>query len=200
MNIYEKLVELRKEVEYLQKTLQGNQGVSSSAVLAKIRPKMDELKIVLIPAITNAKTFPKNSYGKKDSKELFTEVFMEYTWVNAEDPTEMVKIPWYTQGIDMGEKGIGKALTYGEKYVILKTLQIPTDKDDPDQFAQNTVEYITKVEGQAIKDRCENAGMDEQERKRFLAGNQISKDTTKAEAKEFIKNIETKIKEWKEVK
>src|SRR5690606_10249645 len=45
------------------------------------------------------------------------------------------KSSWYGQGIDIaGEKGVGKALTYAEKYYLLKTFNIATDKDDPDSF------------------------------------------------------------------
>ena len=36
--------------------------------------------------------------------------------------------------MDDGEKGVGKALTYAEKYFMLKFFNIPTDKDDPDSF------------------------------------------------------------------
>jgi hypothetical protein len=57
------------------------------------------------------------------------------TWVNAEQPEETIECSWYGQGVDIaGEKGVGKALTYSEKYFMLKFFNIPTDKDDPDSF------------------------------------------------------------------
>lgn len=44
-------------------------------------------------------------------------------------------MPFYAQGIDTeGEKGVGKALTYAEKYFLLKQFNIATDTDDPDSF------------------------------------------------------------------
>jgi len=44
-------------------------------------------------------------------------------------------VNWYAQGIDLaGEKGPGKALTYAEKYFLLKFFNIATSADDPDTF------------------------------------------------------------------
>ena len=134
MNIYEKLIEVRKAVPYLQKEAKGHQYnyVSSSQVLSAVRRRMDEVGLMLIPTITNTKVTAEND-GKRTT--YFTELWIDFTWVNAEKPDETVKSSWYGQGIDIaGERGVGKALTYAEKYYLLKTFNIATDKDDPDSF------------------------------------------------------------------
>lgn len=134
MNIYEKLIEVRKAVPYLQKEAKGHQYnyVSSSQVLSAVRQRMDEVGLMLIPTITNTKVTAEND-GKRTT--YFTELWIDFTWVNAEKPDETVKSSWYGQGIDIaGEKGVGKALTYAEKYYLLKTFNIATDTDDPDSF------------------------------------------------------------------
>lgn len=145
MNIYQKLIEVRKVVPYLQKEAQGNQYnyVSSSQVLAATKLKMDELGLILIPRVINHKVSESAiELRNKETEDIFkrtityfTELDMVMTWVNAEDPKETIECPWYGQGVDIaGEKGVGKALTYAEKYFILKFFNIPTDKDDPDSF------------------------------------------------------------------
>lgn len=134
MNIYEKLIEVRKAVPYLQKASEGHQYkyVSSSQVLAAVRQRMDEVGLMLIPTITNTKVTTESD-GKRTT--YFTELWIDFTWINAEKPDELLKSSWYGQGIDIaGEKGVGKALTYAEKYYLLKTFNIATDKDDPDSF------------------------------------------------------------------
>lgn len=134
MNIYEKLIEVRKAVPYLQKEAKGHQYnyVSSSQVLSAVRRRMDEVGLMLIPTITNTKVTAEND-GKRTT--YFTELWIDFTWVNAEKPDETVKSSWYGQGIDIaGERGVGKALTYAEKYYLLKTFNIATEKDDPDSF------------------------------------------------------------------
>lgn len=135
MNIYQKLIEVRKTVPYLQKESKGFQYkyTASSQVLAAVRAKMDELWLLLIPEVLDH-----NVTAAKDSKgrtNYFTELDMRMTWVNAENPEERIQVTWYAQGLDLeGEKGVGKAMTYGEKYFLLKFFNIATDKDDPDSF------------------------------------------------------------------
>jgi hypothetical protein len=143
LNIYQKLIEVRKAVPYLQKEHEGEQYkyVSSSQVLSKVRDEMDKQGLLLIPKITGTKVAgdmveKKDKYGNtKHTTTYFTEISMEYTWVNSEKPEETIVCPWYGQGVDIaGEKGVGKALTYAEKYFLLKFFNIATDKDDPDSF------------------------------------------------------------------
>jgi hypothetical protein len=68
-----------------------------------------------------------------------TELVLEFTWVNVDNPTETLTARWYGQGIDAGEKGVGKALTYAEKYYLLEFFHVPTgDADDPDAIAPPT--------------------------------------------------------------
>jgi hypothetical protein len=134
VNIYEKLIEVRKAVPYLQKEAKGHQYnyVSSSQVLSAVRRRMDEVGLMLLPTITKTNVIAEND-GKRTT--YFTELWIDFAWVNAEKPDETVKSSWYGQGIDIaGEKGVGKALTYAEKYYLLKTFNIATDKDDPDSF------------------------------------------------------------------
>lgn len=140
------MIEVRKTVTYLKKENPGAQYqyVSSSQVLANVREKMDELGLILEPAVTghNVRESVVESKDKdgnvfKRTTTYFTELDMTMTWVNAENPEEKIVKPWYGQGVDIaGEKGVGKALTYAEKYFMLKFFNIATDKDDPDAFQQ----------------------------------------------------------------
>lgn len=146
MNIYQKLIEVRKAVPYLQKETPGHQYkyTSSAQVLAAVRDKLNELGLLLIPKVLNAKVSSEtvdnvNKEGVvfKKTTTYFTELEMEMVWVNADNPEETITVPWYGQGVDIaGEKGVGKALTYAEKYFILKQFNIPTDQDDPDRFQE----------------------------------------------------------------
>jgi hypothetical protein len=163
MNIYQKLIEVRKSVPYLQKESTGAQYkyVGSSQVLASLKAKMDELQLLLIPRVTSHKVSEstiqyysvdadkrETEHVTKRTTTYFTEIDMTMTWVNAENPEETIECPWYGQGVDIaGEKGVGKALTYAEKYFMLKFFNVPTDKDDPDSFqAKHDDKPVTKPE------------------------------------------------------
>jgi hypothetical protein len=151
LNIYQKLIEVRKSVPYLKKEAEGKQYsyTGSSQVLASVRNKMDELGLLLIPRIVGKNLIEspiefKDTNGNvtKRTTTYFTELIMTMTWVNADKPDETIECPWYGQGVDIaGEKGVGKALTYAEKYFILKQFNIATDKDDPDAWQEKAESY-----------------------------------------------------------
>ncbi len=141
LNIYQKLIEVRKSCAGLQKKNEGFQYkyVSSSDTLKALRGAMDEQGLLLIPEVLSHEIREyetvKEVHGKADKKGIsyFTDLTIQYTWVNSEDPTgDKIVCQWCAQGVDTGEKGVGKALTYGEKYFLLKFFNIHTDKDDPD--------------------------------------------------------------------
>jgi hypothetical protein len=130
MNIYQKLLEVKKHVDFLKKDTKGHQFLynPSSQVIASVRDKMNEVGLFLECRIESPVLHSKN----ENEKQYLTELFMKMIWVNVDKPDERIEIPWYGQGLDTGEKGVGKALTYAEKFFILKQFNIPTDKDDPD--------------------------------------------------------------------
>lgn len=146
-NIYQKLVEVRKEVTYLQKSAQGEKFnyVASSQVLASVRDKMDELGLFLEIEVLDRQVNVRERVQKyqngneKISYQYEAELDIEFTWINAENPEEKITKKWFSMGLDIGDnsKSVGKAVTYAEKYFLLKTFNIPTDKDDPDSFQTN---------------------------------------------------------------
>lgn len=147
LNLYRKLLQVRKAVPYLQKSEKGHQYqyVGSSQVLGALREELDKVGLLLFPNVVDSKVTITNLESKdkynnpKITSKLVTELKMEYTWVDV-DSGEEITVPFYAQGLDTeGEKGVGKALTYAEKYFLLKQFNIATDKDDPDSF-QNKVE------------------------------------------------------------
>jgi hypothetical protein len=135
MNIHQKLIEIRKSVRYLAKDNKGYQYsyVSSAQALASVREAMNATGVLIIPDVLSSGITERET--KSGGRQYMTELHMRYTLVNAEDPKDTISIIWYGQGVDDAEKGVGKALTYAEKYLILKLFNIPTDKDDPDRHA-----------------------------------------------------------------
>ena len=77
---------------------------------------------------------------KQTKSGVRTEYFMRlktvYRFVNIDDPTDYIEVTSYSDGIDSGDKACGKAMTYGDKYALLKAYKIPTG-DDPDQWGSD---------------------------------------------------------------
>lgn len=141
MNLYEKLVQIRKDVVEFSKDKESYKYsyVSGSQAIRKIRSKMDELGILLIPNMgeTESHTYDYKTIDKqgkeKDNTDYVVTGSMSYTWLNAEKPEETLTIPWKLYGSqDDISKAFGSGLTYSERYFILKFFQAPTDADDPD--------------------------------------------------------------------
>ena len=128
-NLAQRLVAVRESVTSISKDgLNPHHNfkyASSSAVLSAIRPAMDREGVLLVPRVTAHEV-------SEIGKQMLVCLDLEYVWINADNPEDRITCPWYAQGIDMGERGVGKAYTYGEKYFICKFFNIPTDKDDPD--------------------------------------------------------------------
>lgn len=165
MNIYQKLVEIRKEVKHLQKDKEGYgyNYTSGSKVLSSIRDKMDELGVLLSPEIieqgkeqTLVKVWDKRASAMVEKVEWVVELKMNYTWINAENPDDkyVVPFPAFGQQPDPGQ-ALGTALTYSERYLILKEFQIATDDLDPDALQDGKKQNVSTGKGDS-KPNCPN--------------------------------------------
>lgn len=137
--IYKKLLELQKAVVGLTKDKSGNsyQYVSGDKILGIVRPAMDKLGLLLIPEVEDA-TFTRQDYNlydkngnAKPKSEIFCDLKIKFTWVDSESGETLV-CHWASSGQNNWDKGLGSALTYGERYFLLKFFHIATDKDDVD--------------------------------------------------------------------
>lgn len=137
MNLRQKLVEIRKDIGGFTKDKKSfnYDYVSGSQVLSKIQHKMNELGVLLIPAV-NDQTFHEHAYKDKygkDKLDFIVHGTMTYTWANADDPEDEMKVPFYYTGQqDDISKAFGSGLTYSERYFVIKFFNLPTDADDPD--------------------------------------------------------------------
>jgi hypothetical protein len=166
MNLYTKLVDIRKSVEYLQKTERGNQGamyVDPAVLVQKIRAKMDDGGILLVPSLsdTTVDTIQDPTKNNPNATSFLFRSKMLYTFIDAESG-EKLDVPWFMTGKHLQDPAMagGAALTYFERYFLLKFFQIPTSKDDPEHFQAKTATAITEAQAQEISDLVERTGTD----------------------------------------
>jgi len=105
-----------------------------------IREQMCTLGILLKPSVDGAEVFDWDN--AKKVRQFLTKMHMTYTWINVDNAEDIMVCKWYAQGKDSDEKGVGKGLTYGEKFFLLKFFNIATGKHDPD--AQQGAEHEQK--------------------------------------------------------
>jgi hypothetical protein len=146
MNIYQKMLEATSRINRVAKNLRVGAGqgtykaVGEADVLEAVKPVEAELGIYSFPfsrQVVEANAFTtKSEYNGKVTEKtaLFLRVETVYRFVNVDDPSEFVDIKAYGDGVDPQDKAPGKAMTYSDKYALLKAYKIETG-DDPDQKA-----------------------------------------------------------------
>ena len=136
--LLKKLWEIQKAVRGLLPEAEGGTGnykyVSGSKLLGIIRPKMDELGLILKPEITDITNMRQDYHVGRDQRpkaEIHTSLHMRFTWIDVESGEREV-CEWAANGQNDWDKGAGSAMTYGERYFLMKFFHIPTDEDDVD--------------------------------------------------------------------
>lgn len=137
-NIFQRMSAITMEMNTVAKNLTVGYGnskykaVSEADVLAAVKPLEAKHGIYSYPvsrSIIDSGTIE----GEKSSR-LFMRVETVYRFVNVDKPEEFLDITTYGDGVDSQDKAPGKAMTYGDKYALLKAYKIQTG-DDPDQQA-----------------------------------------------------------------
>lgn len=144
-NIFKRLSAITAEITAVAKNLNVGWGKSSykavgeADVLAAVKPIEAKHGVYSYPysreiiesaVLTSLKDDGKG--GKQESKQQFMRVRTVYRFVNVDNPSEYIDITTYGDGVDSQDKAPGKAMTYGDKYALLKAYKIITG-DDPDQ-------------------------------------------------------------------
>lgn len=136
VKLYQKLLQIQGYVNGLAKDKTGNSYsyVSGNKLLGYIRPKMTELGLLLkqeIISIDNCRQDYLVGKDRRDKSEILSKVIMRFTWIDTETGETDTNL-FGANGQNDWEKGLGSALTYAERYFLLKFFHIPTDEDDID--------------------------------------------------------------------
>lgn len=175
MNIYEKLSKVTEEITAVAKNLSVGYGKSSykavgeADVLAAVKPAEIKYGVYSYPVfreIVDSAVLTSVDKDGNEKRQLFMRVKTIYRFVNMEKPDEYVDMVTYGDGVDPGDKAPGKAMTYADKYGLLKAYKIITG-DDPDQKASETLkaferkaeEKITEIQGVALLQTLKAAGV-----------------------------------------
>jgi hypothetical protein len=93
---------------------------------------MNELGLILKQEILSIDNIRQDYATKNGNKsEINSKVMMRFTWVDIETGEKDENL-FGANGQNDWDKGVGSALTYGERYFLLKFFHIATDEDDID--------------------------------------------------------------------
>lgn len=191
MNVYQKINEVKKAVKNFTKDAEtSGKGAysytSGTQILSAIKEKMEEVGLLFIPVGTEHRGYQtynyKNSYGDNKT-DFLVDGKLFYEWIDIDNPTDRqrVEFEYYGQQNDLS-KAFGSALTYSERYILLKSLGVPTDEDDPDKKSEDKPQTKTKTEK---KPQTQNKA---QNKSKWAIVNELIKDSsiTLASVNEWI--------------
>lgn len=142
-NLYQKL-------HYIQETVLGvgkdkkafnYSYTTGEKIIKEIKPLMNSLGLLLIPNVIETDVirqdytlYDKDLKPKSIKSENTFVLKMVFTWIDIESGDKL-DVPFSAAGQNDWDKGLGGALTYGERYFLLKFFHISTDSDDIDNPA-----------------------------------------------------------------
>lgn len=213
-NLYEKLLEVKKEVEFIQKKKVGDnltyKAITSSMILGAINKELNKLGILLktqmlgkdVQRLERTKSYE----NPKTQKVTLTTVYdfiatidLEYTWINTNNTSEKDANLFSCSGLNTDpSKAFGSALTYAEKYFMMKYFNVATDEYDVDTFKQLNEDEDEKKERaeklEAEKAEKERIALEKKEAEK-LALEKLETEKKEQKRKEFLNKISLSLKE-----
>ncbi len=156
LSLKQKIVEIRKAIGILQKETQGQTGkyVDPELILAKVVNAMNEQNVVLTTNILDSESIKIEAPSIKnpDKKDYQTTLKLEMTFYDA-DSDQSLGIPWYAIGSHMQDPSMafGTALSYAERYFMLKTFNIATPELDP-EFLREKADIVDDLPEEIIQE------------------------------------------------
>lgn len=171
MNIYQKMLEVMKGVTYLSKDDKVEfkttkyKAISEEKVTSTVRAKLIEQGLVI---------FPIAQVHKREG--TLSTVDVTYRIVNTENPDEYIDVVSSGSGVDTQDKGVGKAMTYAYKYMLLRTFAIPTG-EDPDKISSAQLDEEEKAKKEAEETEAKKiTSVDISSMRRYFKKHSISEE------------------------
>lgn len=144
MNIFQRVAAITDELGVVAKNLSVSAGkgsykaVSERDVIDAVKPLETKYRVYsyasdrVILESENLETEKNYNGNITKTTTFFTRIQTTFTFINIDDPKDRFTTTVFSEGIDTGDKGSGKAMTYADKYALMKAYKISTG-DDPDQ-------------------------------------------------------------------
>jgi hypothetical protein len=136
MNIYQKIAEVMKEVGFLTNDVTVGSGsyafkaISETKVTLAVRNSLINNGLIIYP-VEQIHHREDGLYPNKDGVAVLSRIStvdVKYRIVDIDDET-FIEVASSGTGVDANDKGVGKAISYAYKYMLLKTFAIPTGEE-----------------------------------------------------------------------
>lgn len=188
MNIFQRMMAVTKEIKAVAKNLEVGYGKNSY----KATGEADVLFAVKNIEVSNGiYSYPykreiidqqvlttKGIDYKVEKTQFYLRMKTTYRFVNVDKPEEFVDIESYSDGLDNADKATGKAMTYGDKYALMKAYKIVTG-EDPDQYQSEEFQEVvvdtkkTEEFQEVVEEVAEDAKKTEATRNEYIGDEQF---------------------------
>lgn len=122
-NIYQRMLSIMNEVQYILKVDKAAKGLPYKFV------SHDQVTGVLHMPMVKFGVYTKTDILECTQEGNRTFVKAQISFINADDPKDMINVTSFGYGIDNQDKGPGKAISYATKMALLKNFMLETGED-----------------------------------------------------------------------
>lgn len=139
LNIFQKMSYVANAIQEVKKNLKVGKGTSSEYkavkegdVLKAVKPFEEKIGIYSYPYSREIVRDERLTFSTKnyETENFVTRIKTIYRFVNLDDTSNYVDITSFGDGIDSQDKSPGKAMTYSDKYALMKAYKIETGDDE----------------------------------------------------------------------
>ena len=208
MNIYQKMAAITAELKAVEKDLtvqttktSSYKAVSERGILDAVKPLEEKYGIYSFPVsrevlesnlIQNESVYEDNKGNKTTTPKTsyMTRIKTVYRFVNIDKPEEFLDTITFAEGIDSQDKGSGKAMTYADKYALMKSYKISTGEDvDEGTDAEVLERGLHSIF--VIKERCQEAYTNALKKKMSTKDIAMALEMTEDEVKAYFSYFDT---------
>jgi len=192
LKISNKILDIISEVGYVAKngnnSFQKYKYATESDIVSAIRKAMIQHRVLITPTVLEKESKTYTTRGGKQAFLVSVKVLMTFTDVESGEHFSTIG---YGEGSDSDDKGVYKAITGAQKYILLKTFMIETG-DDPEKDVYKPIpsqkfNHLLYFLSNSQLDKYYNA-MEITEGKYFLS--EAQQKTIDKSYKEAVKRIE----------
>ena len=136
LNLFQRINEIRKSINYVQKDKSVSTGggsykaVTHDAVTGMVREHMVKHGVVSYPVLVSSQSMPKED----GAKQFRYEATYDIIFANVDKPDDTITIRIQAHAMDNADKACGKALSYAKKYALLKLFEIESGDDEESRY------------------------------------------------------------------
>lgn len=161
LNIHQRINAVMGEIDYIKKdkeikTAKGAHMYNVTghdAVTKLVHPLFVKYGINLIPSFCEMTSEMVLVKQYEKIQELHrTRVDASFKWINIDEPKDFFEQSWSGYGCDNADKGPGKAISYAQRMLVLKTLHIETGEKDLEEDEPEVIPHSEAVKERIAQD------------------------------------------------